>query len=259
MKRILIYLSIGIIAALGLLAMASEENVNTINHQITIATNDDSLSVVELFIVQGDTNNSLDEITVWVQSGAKNIDILVGSNAPDSITQNGSEYVCNISSLGIKEDDSTEIQVYYDINKNVDFTTKVMRQTNSLSVTYNQDELFTGSNLATGATINLQLYAPTEQTLDWYITVFIILLVILIVVLGRYAFRKQKSVKIKETAGGSEELLTTKKTLLMELLKDIEKQHRANQIADDTYHKLKEKYKQEAVEAMKQLEDMKSK
>ncbi|GAG26940.1 unnamed protein product, partial [marine sediment metagenome] len=92
MKRILIYLSIGIIATLGLLAMASEENVNTINHQITIATNDDSLSVVELFIVQGDTNNSLDEITVWVQSGAKNIDILVGSNAPDSITQNGSEY-----------------------------------------------------------------------------------------------------------------------------------------------------------------------
>ena len=43
----------------------------------------------------------------------------------------------------------------------------------------------------------------------------------------------------------------------MSLLKDIEKQHRANQISDDTYHKLKDRYKQEAVEAMKKLEDMK--
>jgi len=45
----------------------------------------------------------------------------------------------------------------------------------------------------------------------------------------------------------------------MEILKDIEKQHRAKQISDDTYHKLKEQYKHEAVDAMKKLEDVKSK
>jgi hypothetical protein len=151
------------------------------------------------------------------------------------------------------------VQITYNLNKNVDFNKQLLRPTNSISVTYDQKEIFTGSQLADRAIINLQLYVPTEPTLDWYITVFIILLVILIVVLGMYALRKQRTVKIKETAGGSEELLTTKKTLLMELLKDIEKQHRAKQISDDTYHKLKEKYKQEAVEAMKQLEDMKSK
>ena len=71
--------------------------------------------------------------------------------------------------------------------------------------------------------------------------------------------KKQKSPKIREAAVASEELLTTKKALLMSLLKDIEKQHRSKEISDDTYHKLKERYKQEAVEAMKQLEDMKSK
>ena len=71
--------------------------------------------------------------------------------------------------------------------------------------------------------------------------------------------KKQQSPKTKETAAASEELLTTKKELLMSLLKDIEKKHRAKGISDDTYHKLKERYKQEAVEAMKQLEDMKSK
>ena len=45
----------------------------------------------------------------------------------------------------------------------------------------------------------------------------------------------------------------------MEVLKDIEKQHRAKKISDDTYNKLKDQYKQDAVEAMKQLEDIKSK
>ena len=44
----------------------------------------------------------------------------------------------------------------------------------------------------------------------------------------------------------------------MSLLKDVEKQHRAKQISDDTYHKLKEQYKQQAVETMKKLEDTKS-
>jgi hypothetical protein len=259
MKKILIYLIIGIIVALGFLAMASEENVNSNDHQITIATNDDSLSVLELFTIQGDSNESLDEITVWVQDDVSDIDIIVNQLAPESITQNGSEYICNISNLGIKEEDFTKIQIIYSLNKNVDFRKKILRETNSLSVIYDQKEIFAGIDLAIGVTIKLQLYEPAEPTLDWYITVFIILLVILIVVLGMYAFRKQKSIKIKETAGGSEELLTTKKTLLMELLKDIEKQHRANQISDDTYHKLKQKYKQEAVEVMKQLEDMKSK
>jgi len=139
------------------------------------------------------------------------------------------------------------------------FWTGMLSASNSISVTFDQEEIFTGTNLALGATIDLQLYQPAEPTLDLYITFLIILLVILIVVIAMYALRKQKSAKIRVIAGGSEELLTTKKALLMSLLKEVEKQHRANQISDDTYHKLKERYKQEAVEAMKQLEDMKSK
>jgi len=259
MKRILICLLIGIAIAVTLPgAMASEEGMNTLDHQITISAGDGSISVDEVLTVQGDSNESYDTLTVWVQSGAKEVDILVNSNVPDSTEQNGSEYTCNISSLGIKKEDSTEVKISYKLDKDVEFTKTVVRNTSSISVTFNQKEIFTGTNLAPETSFKLQLYEPTEPTLDWYIAVFIILLVILIVVLAVYAFRKQKSAKIKEIAGGSEELLNTKKTLLMSLLKDIEKQHRAKRISDDTYHKLKERYKQEAVEAMKQLEDMKS-
>jgi hypothetical protein len=45
----------------------------------------------------------------------------------------------------------------------------------------------------------------------------------------------------------------------MSLLKDLEKQHRAKKIHDDTYHKLKDHYKQQTVETMKKIEDIESK
>jgi len=88
---------------------------------------------------------------------------------------------------------------------------------------------------------------------------FVILLIILLGITGLYSIKKPKAGKIKDTSAGSEELLSTKKMLLMDLLKDIEKQHRAKKISDDTYHKLKDQYKQEAVETMQKLEKTKSK
>jgi hypothetical protein len=257
MKRILIIPVIFLTLAIGLMALASEEDVNTLEHQITIITKDNSLTVVEVLTVTGSNNESYNSLSVWIQNGAKDVDILINSKEPDSINKNGSEYICNISSFGIKKEDSTQVEITYLLSKNIEFTKKIIRATNSLSISFDQEEIFTGTSLAIGAIIELQLYQPVEPTLDWYITVLIILLVILVVVLTVYSLRKQKSAKIKEIAGESEELLTIKKTLLMSLLKEIEKQHRTRQISDDTYHKLKERYKQEAVEAMKQLEDMK--
>ncbi len=259
MRKVIIYLVVCITVAATLFAMASEEDVNTIDHQITITTKEDFYLVSEVLTIQGDTNGSYDELTVWIQSGANNVDILVNSNALDPEIQNENEYVCNISSLGIKKEDSTQVKISYKLDKNVEFTKKIVRSTDSISVIFDQEEIYTATNLAPGSSFNLQLYKPTEQTLNWFYTVLILLLLVLIVVLVAYAFRKQKSTKIKQTAGETEELLSTKKTLLMSLLKDVEKQHRAKHISDDTYHKLKERYKQEAVETMKQLEDINSK
>ena len=260
MKRITISLLIVIVVAMTLLgAMAYEEDMNTIDHQITITSKDDYISINEVLTIQGDTNEPYVTLTVWIQSEAENVDILINTKEPDDINQNGSEYICNISSFGIEKDDSTEVGITYQLNKNIEFVKKVMRSTNALKVTFDQKEIFTGTIMAPGTSIKLQLYEPTETTLNWYIIIAIILVVILIVVFAISTLRRQKSVKIKEIVGGSEELLTTKKALLLSLLKEVEKQHRANQISDDTYHKLKERYKQEAVEAMKQLEDMKSK
>jgi len=68
--------------------------------------------------------------------------------------------------------------------------------------------------------------------------------------------RKQRT-KAKKSIVESEETLTTKKALLLSLLKDVEKKHRSKDISDETYNKLKEEYKQQAVAVMKKLEDIK--
>ena len=151
------------------------------------------------------------------------------------------------------------IEITYTLDKNIkNFQKDLLRNTSAIEITFNDNILHAGSNLATGSSLELLLYQPTETPLSIYLIIGILLVVILLAVVTSYMLRRQRVTKIKKIASESEELLTTKKGLLMELLKELEKQHRANQISDDTYHKLKEQYKQETVEAMKHLEDMKS-
>jgi len=260
MKRVIICLLICIATTMALpVTIASDEGMITQNHQITISTGEDLVSINEVLTIKGESNESYNILTVWVQSLAKDVNIYVNSKVPDSIEQNGSEYNCNISSFGIKKMDYIQVTISYNLDKDEEFIKTVVRSTDIISVTFNQKKIFSETNLAPGTTFNLKLYETTETSLYLYITVFIIMIIILIIVFAMYTLRKQKSAKMKDIASGSEELLNTKKTLLMSLLKEIEKQHRANQISDDTYHKLKERYKQEAIEAMKRLEDMKSK
>ena len=93
-----------------------------------------------------------------------------------------------------------------------------------------------------------------ESLYIYYILIAILLIVIIVIFI--YNLRLRKKPKTKEIISTTEEVLTTKKSLLMSLLKDLEKQYRAKDISDDTYHKIKEQYKQEAVETMRKLDDI---
>ena len=183
---------------------------------------------------------------------------------------NANTYLINISSLLPYDGEILVIEISYELNKDInEFEKTLINDISSLKIIFDGKELYTGSSLTSGNTLNIALQkAPPAQTITetetietvpiWSYIVIIVLIILLLVSFMRPS-KKQKSPIIKETAAASEELLTTKKVLLMSLLKDIEKKHRSKDISDDTYHKLKERYKQEAVEAMKQLEDMKSK
>ena len=228
------------------------------NHSVVISTGDNELTILETITIRGRSNQNYDNINFWVQSDAQNIKVIISSNQVSYTPIGNNTYTCNISSFNIKMDSSIQLTISYALSKDAEnFKKTIIRNTSSLSVEFDKNNLYSGKNLLAGASFSLLLYKPTETPISWYIIVSIILLVILLAVSTAYSFRKQKLAKIKDMAGESQELLNTKKMLLMSILKDIEKQHRAKQISDDTYNKLKELYKQQTVDTMKKLEDMK--
>ena len=126
----------------------------------------------------------------------------------------------------------------------------------SLSVTFNDEPLYQVQKVQSESSFSLRLYEPTEAPLNITYIVIIFLLVVILITSTLLLLRKQRA-KAKRSIVESEEILGTKKALLLTLLKDIEKQHRSKTVSDDTYNKLKEEYKQQAVDVMKKLEDLK--
>lgn len=259
MKRKLILLAVGMmLVSLLMVSTVHSQEISSANHEIVISTGDEKTAVKETITLQGDADEYAGLVDLWVQDGAESINIFVKGSKIEP-TYSGNTYTINLSSMGIEFSAQPRIEITYNLDKNIkNFEKELLRNTSSIEITFNDNVLYTGRDLATGSSIVLSLYQLTETPLSIYLIVGILLVIILVAVVTSYMFRRQRATKIKKIASESEELLTTKKELLMELLKELEKQHRANQISDDTYHKLKEQYKQETVEAMKHLEDMKS-
>jgi len=260
MKKIIVCILICIATLLIPTTLAQEEYLETDAHNIVISTGDNALAVTETLTIHGNSNQTYSIIKFWVQSEAQKINVIVENNGVSYTSIGNNTYICNISSFNppIRMDSKIQVVISYTLSKDIkNFKKTIIRNTSSLSVEFDKNNLYNGENLLAGVSFSLLLYKPTETPISWYIIISISLLIILLVVSTAYLFRKQKLSKVKERAGESEELLNTKKLLLISILKDIEKQHRTKQISDDTYNKLKDIYKQQAVETMKKLEDMK--
>lgn len=254
MKKIITSVLIVMLTFITISTAYAESQEVTSDHIIKITTKDSYISVKEMLTVIGDSENIYTVIPFWIQSGANEISILINSNEV-KYSSIGNQYISNITSLNITQNSTLNIELTYRLEKKIEkFDKTILRNTSSISIDFDEINLFSGSNWVSGNSISLKLYKPSETPLSSYIIIAIILFIILLIVSTLYIFRKKSVTKVKEFKGESKELLTTKKTLLMEVLKDIEKKHRANQISDDTYHKLKDQYKQQAVETMKKLE-----
>lgn len=235
---------------------------------IDITSGEDTISVVEIISL-----NVLELTATFnfsIQDGASDIIVTISDTKYNYTLIDDNTYSIDISSLSPIDGDIITIKISYVLNKDTDnLEKKIINDIDSLKITFDDKEIYTGSSLKSGGSLKVALQkTPQAQTITetktieaiptWTYIIIIVLIVLLLLILLRPA-KKQQAPKIKETAAASEELLKTKKVLLMSLLKEIEKKHRAKGISDDTYHKLKDRYKQEAVEAMKQLEDLNSK
>lgn len=236
---------------------ASADELTNETHRIEISFVQDKLSVTEVITIAPTSNQYIQNIDFWIMNNAEEVKIIVKGTSVTA-TQIGNIYTINLSLMNIEINSSPQIRLTYKLDKSIkQFSKHLTSNTSNLQIIFNGETLCSSNNLIKESSFSLLLYQPTETPVNTYIIAIFIAIIVLLILLSIYLNRKRKTTKVKKIAVESEELLATKKALLMELLKDIEKQHRAKDISDDTYNKLKEHYKSEAVDVMKKLEDIK--
>ena len=234
--------------------------INLDEYNISINQEIDEQSVIENIIIMDNFNESTNELKFWITDDAKNILFLVNNQETTFENINNNEYILNISSTEIGNESIIKISISYSLDRNIkEFKKMVIGNTSKILIEFDGNNILNAENLASGTYFSLRLYEPTETPLSIYIVGIIILIIIVIIIFSLYILRRSRKPKIKDLESESEELLNAKKTLLMSVLKEIEKQYRSKQISDNTYHKLKEFYKQQAIVIMKKLDDLKSK
>jgi len=255
-KRIITLIIAIVLIGAGCVLIAQGQELD-----VDMTSDGNSISVIETIPFEAVSGDFLE---FWIQDGAIDISVSIYGDSIDYESIGNNRYSSNVSLLYTIDEDILNTNIEYKLNKDTAKLEKtIIYNLSSLKITLDEKEIYSGTNLKFGSAINIDLQQETEVKTEkvetipiWIFSIIIVLIILLIIALIRPT-KKQKSTKKKETTSGSKELLSTKKALLMESLKDIEKKHRAKKISDDTYHKLKDKYKQEAVETMKKLEDIK--
>lgn len=260
-KTISFVIAIITVLAMLLATTANQVEIVSANHSIEIKTENRKIMVNEIITLGGKTNETFKTASFWIQNGATDINVKSEETELTKAGQTNNIHTYTILSPDVTKDSAITVTLSYKLPVQTESFQKrlLLNNTGKISVKLDGKEIFSATDLKNNSFFDLTLFEIAEAPLTWYIIGFIILMIILLGVTAIYSFKKPKSVKKRDTSIGSEELLNTKKALLMSLLKDIEKQHRYKKISDDTYHKLKEQYKQEAVDSMKKLEDMKLK
>ena len=262
MKRKVSIMLIGIlILTINLSIVSSSDTGIVIERQnIDIEISESGLLIEENIILNNTGNENATSVKFWIQQSASDVKILAvdsGKYLTPILFVNNRE--CNLSenNLSIEPGNSFDIKITYGLPTNTEnFEKTISYDTTSLSVTFRNEQLYQVQNVQSGSSFSVNLFKPTEAPLNIIYIVIIFLLVVILIASTLFLLRKQRS-KAKNSIVDSEEALNTKKALLLSLLKDIEKQHRSKEISDETYTKLKDEYKQQAVEVMKKLEDIK--
>ena len=254
MKRLILSIVAILMIVLGSTMIAYGQEID-----IELTEESDSIDVVETYIISPYEN---DIISFWIQSGHSDLAITINDTVA-TVSTIGNTYSVNLSEYNTTSEFTAEVT--YSLDKNTEeFEKELQYNTTSILIKFDTNEIYMGSNLNSGSTINVALQKQTpmqpatvETIPIWVYAIMGVLLVLFIVSIMRSAKSQKISTK-KESPTGSQEFFTTKKSLLLEILKQIEKLHRGKKISDETYHKLKDRYKQEAVDTMRKLEDMKN-
>lgn len=268
MKKTGIILLVGL---LGLVALyptvsAQDSGVGVNWDKVTVSLANQGLQVKEEIKVTNQDQGNATLLRFWFQQDAQDVKIIADQSGKELIPLiTGNIRTCNLTevNLTIQPGAVFDIQVTYLLPTATQyFEISLLYKTTLLTVTYqessHQQELFHGEQLLADSqnTLRVLLHKPTEASLDISIIVIVFLIVVIVLASLLLLLKKQRA-KTKKSQVESKETLTIKKTLLLSLLTDLEKQYRAQAISNETYTKVKDEYKAQAVNVMKQLDDQK--
>ncbi len=247
-----------LVSCVGISSGVLAEDTHVIVEQHAISVSIDRI-VQEDIVVRNMGFENITLLRFWVQQPIQgSIDVLAVNTATlIPTTPSGNMQTCNLSllDLEIPSGETLRIRLTYTLASVDHFDKTLTYTTNILSLEFNNKNLFEGKEVTAGSSFSLSLYTPSQEPLDLIWIIAIMFCVLLFVFLSLFLLRRQR-LKAKKSVIETEEILTTKKTLLLSLLKDLEKQYRAKEISDDTYQKLKEEFKQQAVLVMKKVDDL---
>jgi len=232
MKRTTSLMLIGLIALCLVypIAIASDIGISTEQQIITISISNNGLIVEENIKVTNDAPHiNMTSIRFWIQQDATDVEILAvesGVHLSSNISSNIRECSLSKHNLSLNPEDTLDIRLTYTLPTNTKYFEKtILYNTASLQIKYEGDELYQGEHLVYNTesnSVQILLHRPTESPVNIIYIVIIFLLVVFLIASTLLLMRKQRR-KTKKLIVESEETLATKKTLLLSLLKDVEK------------------------------------
>jgi hypothetical protein len=256
----LIFINILIMSITYPCISASDIGIDIEQQNVTINMTDNGFTVEENIKIKNSEVSNVTSIRFWIQQDVSDVEILAVDSGTvlSSIVIESNTWECNLNDLSINPEESLDIRLTYTLLTDTEYFVKnILYPTTSLSIIYEENELYHGELISESNSLRLLLHRPTETPINIIYIVIIFLLVVVVVAATLLLMRKQRT-KAKKSIVESEETLMTKKALLLSILKDIEKKHRTKDLSDESYNKLKEEYKQQAVEVMKKLDDIKN-
>ena len=235
-------------------------SIENTNHSIEITEVNNSYQVKEHIIIDSSilTNSSQYQFLLPSTAEEDELSIVIDNIQLSNPQHSNSIYVIDINQTSIEQETVVIDLTYYLPLSTIYFEKTFLDSTANVKIVFEDTTIFESNIQTENAEIQIKLVRSVQpDSFNLYTLMLIVLLVIIILVTSYYAFIKRKNGKERKRNLESSEMLETEKTLLLSLLKEIEKMHRSQKISDDSYHKLKTYYKNQTVEIMSSLEDEK--
>lgn len=254
-----------LVAVVGCMAVAtmqvSANGIRIDEQPIQVQTKDDGYAVTEEIVFNNTRSNPYaGELRMWIPADGINLNVYPQQSTKKTSTyaQPGQIISYNLSAhnLSIDANSSATFIVKYTLPKNTaEVSVKALYDTQRLTIHVDNEMLFQSVNISKNNTASITLPVTKEEGPTLIYLVYVVIIAAIggaLILVSRYVKSAQEK---KREEAETEEFLEAKKKLLLNFLKELEKEHRSEKISDHTYNKLKKEFKQKAINVTRKLNE----